>query len=109
VADVRRLVGINAGVLDQNLSGGTSTWDFSSASRAVAISGRFTRALMYPAPATSSLSKPSIGPMPLMISSAIFRGALRNFFASSKASGMAYSPSSTLGGCSTTILTRSRS
>ena len=60
-------------------------------------------------PATSSFSNPSIGPMPATISSAIFRGALRSFLANSKASGRAYSPSSTRGGCSTTNLGRSRS
>ena len=37
----------------------------------------------------------------------IFLGAFRNFLANSKASGNAYSPISTLGGCSMTILGKS--
>ena len=80
---------------------------FSSATRALANSSRLTRALMYPAPANSNFSNPGTGPIPLTISSAILRGALRSFLASSKASGKAYSPNSTLGGCSITISGRS--
>src|SRR5439155_26497276 len=45
--------------------------------------------------------------MPATTSSAILRGGLRRFRASSKASGVAYSPSSTAGGCSMTIFGKS--
>ena len=106
--DVRRLVGIDAGVLDQNLARGDfGGRGFSSAIRAAARSSRLSRALMYPAPANSSFSKPAIGPIPLTISSAILRGALRSFLASSKARGNRVLAEFTLGGCSMTILARS--
>ena len=109
VPDVRRLVGIDAGMLDQHFAGGNiARSGTSSAASAVANSARLTRTLMYPPPATSNFSKPGIAPTPATISSAILRGALRSFFASSKAIGSAYSPNSIFGGCSTTMLAISR-
>ena len=79
VADMRGLVGIDAGMLDQDFAGGSVRGGDSSAASAVASSARFTRTLMYPPPATSNFSKPGIAPTPETISSAILRGALRSF------------------------------
>ncbi len=109
VADVGGFVGIDAGVLDENLA----RWQFrgpvSDRRRVMtARAARLRRALMYPAPATSSFSNPSTAPRPATTSSAILRGALRSFLASSKARGRAYSPSSTFGGCSMTTVASSR-
>src|SRR5882724_11535993 len=81
----------------------------SSAATEAATVARFTRMLMYPAPATSIFSIPGSALRPSAISSAIFLGALRSFLASSKASVSAYSPSSTFGGCSMETLATSRS
>ena len=107
VSDVRGLVRIDGAVLDENLGRSATAEVESDLISAVAASARDRRALMYPAPATSRRSKPSTLPRPATISSAILRGALRRRLASSNESGRAYSPNSTLGGCSMTMVGRS--
>jgi hypothetical protein len=95
-------------MLDQHLAGRNFRGRRLIAETAVANSARLTRTLMYPPPATSNFSNPGTAPIPATISSAIFRGALRSFRASSKAIGSAYSPNSIFGGCSTTMFAISR-
>jgi hypothetical protein len=98
VADVRRLVGIDVGVLDDDLL-----------TRALGCVGgkaepyapRSRRMLMYPLPATSIDFTPGMGPISSTSSAAIFLGACRNCLASWKAAGTAISPKSLCRGCST--------
>ena len=109
VSDVGGLVGVNTGVLDQNLA----CWDIDLRFFVGSESGGKLFALD---PRIDVASPGKLQPLKTMdradaatISSAIFLGGLRNFLASSKASGRAYSPSSTRGGCSITIFGKSRS
>ena len=115
VSDMSGLVGIDAGVFDQNLPGHVRRTfvgvigddDGSATGQRIAAWSRTRRALMYPAPATSNFSNPSGSGISATISSAILRGALRSCLASSNGNGMANSPISTLGGWSMAMFGRS--
>ena len=105
--DVDSLVGVDAGVLDQNLAahvGGTFALVTRDLSLCSAHEPAPSRLNIQPCidvpqtPATSSFSKPSGNFISAAISSAILRGGLRRRLASSNDSGSANSPSSTDGG-----------
>ncbi len=61
VPDVRSLVGIDAGVLDQRVNTRAEASILLRLRNAVSAAPRSSRALMYPAPATSKPAKPSSG------------------------------------------------
>jgi len=98
----RGFVGIDAGVLDQYFLGGRHARlgaTLRAGQRLCKLRSR-TCALIYPAPATSNFSKPAVAQTGGYLFRD-FRGAFRNFLASSNEIGRAYSPSATLGGWST--------
>ena len=110
VADVRGLVGIDAGVLDQRVHACSRTRGPASVRGHPATpAARSSRALMYPAPATSKLAKPSSAPSAATISCAMIFGALRSLRASSKAMGVDSSPNFRSGGISSGMFSSSRS
>ena len=112
VADVRRFVRIDAGVLDHDLWRPVAAACRRAAARFLAerrekTAARSKNAFRYPPPATSTRATPGIGFSEFAISCASARGGFFSRLASSKQSGEATSPMESFGGRSVTIGTSS--
>jgi len=107
--DMRRLVGIDAGMLDQHFARGNLRHRSPVRRQLRRHFGAVHANVNVAAARHFEFFKAGIEPTPATTSSAILRGALRNLRASSKARGSAYSPNSIFGGCSTTIVVICRS